>query len=93
MNDPTPDELLLRLEQEFLRVGTGPSALAEVGRRVAGPQVRASGLQMNGFSANIGFVRLILNVLESLPDQAGPVPFVDAVVAAMGKRPGTDAGA
>jgi len=91
MNDQ-PSELFARIDAEFARVGIGPDAVNEAGRRLM-RLPDGSPISTDGINGDIGFFRLVLSVLQSLPDHAGRGPFIDALVAGFAGQRRPDAGA
>ena len=85
MSEPAPHVIFARLESEFQRVGVSLETPIEVSRLVAGPPPpNIPPPPTDSFTGDLGAFQDVLQVLESLPDQAGRAAFVSAMKSAWG---------
>jgi len=78
--EPDPNELFAQIEAEFRRVGVGWDTLIEVSRIVAGPRPpNVPTPPSDSFSGDLAAFQDVLDVLKSLPDNAGREPFISAL--------------
>ena len=80
-----PNELFAQLEAEFRRVGVDLDTLIEVSHIVAGPRPpNVPPPPSDSFSGDLGAFQDVLEVLKSLPDNAGREPFISAMMGKWG---------
>jgi hypothetical protein len=80
-----PNELFAQVEAEFRRVGVGLDTLIEVSHIVAGPRPpNVPPPPSDSFSGDLGAFQDVLDVLKSLPDNAGREPFISAMIGKWG---------